>query len=333
MSTQQQKPQEIFTTPVGRLVSGSLYSGDTHNDRNVQYVYKSGPDQGKPYIKYSFGVAIPKGAEANLPYGDLNWTQTEWGAKLVKMGQLQRADCMQLGDRFSWKVKNGDSTTPNSKGRIPNQNQGWPGHWILFFTSNQREGATAACGLFTLVGQAQPLSISTTDTIMPGDYVQVNAVAEPNGENDKPGIYLNARMVCHIGYHPEGRIVTGAPDPTTAGFGSGAMPTNVMSAPAGGMVPPASPPTSAPAAPALPPTPPTAPSTPPAPPVPPTPNPAILQPPVPHAPPVPPAPVAPPAPAARQMTPAAQAAGYTYDMLKGAGWTDEQMIQAGHLVA
>lgn len=54
------------------------------------------------------------------------------------------------------------------------------------------------------------------------------------------------------------------------------------------------------------------------------PNPGILA-----APPAP-APVAPAAPA-RTMTPAAVAAGYTYEALAAAGWSDQQMIQGGYL--
>lgn len=50
-------------------------------------------------------------------------------------------------------------------------------------------------------------------------------------------------------------------------------------------------------------------------------------------PPAPPgaAPTPPAAPAGPTMTPAALSQGYTYEMLKGAGWTDEQMIQGGYL--
>lgn len=54
------------------------------------------------------------------------------------------------------------------------------------------------------------------------------------------------------------------------------------------------------------------------------PNPGILA-----APPAP-VPVAPVAPA-RTMTPAAVAAGYTYEALAAADWSDQQMIQAGYL--
>ena len=54
------------------------------------------------------------------------------------------------------------------------------------------------------------------------------------------------------------------------------------------------------------------------------PNPGILA-----APPAP-APVAPAAPV-RTMTPAAVAAGYTYEALAAAGWSDQQMIQGGYL--
>lgn len=56
------------------------------------------------------------------------------------------------------------------------------------------------------------------------------------------------------------------------------------------------------------------------------PNPGILA-----APPAPaPVPAAPAAPV-RTMTPAAVAAGYTYEALAAAGWSDQQMIQGGYL--
>lgn len=56
------------------------------------------------------------------------------------------------------------------------------------------------------------------------------------------------------------------------------------------------------------------------------PNYGMLQPPAPPA-----APVAPVAPV-KTMTPAALAAGYTFELLAGNGWTEAQMVQAGYLV-
>ena len=218
MSTQT-KPQEIFTSPVGRMVSGSLYEGDDRDERGQPYVYKTGNNIGKPYRKYSFGIAIAKGAEAQQPYGSNNWMCTDWGQKILAMGTAMRADAAQLGDAFSWKVKDGDSTKLNSKGRAPAQNEGWPGHWVVFITSNQLLEATAACQLYTLVNEPQPKPLAQAGTIMPGDFVQVNMVVEPNGEAQKPGVYINARMVCLIGYHPNGRITWG-PDVASAGFAS-----------------------------------------------------------------------------------------------------------------
>lgn len=44
------------------------------------------------------------------------------------------------------------------------------------------------------------------------------------------------------------------------------------------------------------------------------------------------APAPPPAPPVKQMTPKAQAEGYSYDLLKQAGWTDQAMIAEGYLV-
>ena len=58
------------------------------------------------------------------------------------------------------------------------------------------------------------------------------------------------------------------------------------------------------------------------------PNYGMLQPPAPPVAPTPPAPAAP----VRTMTPAAMAAGFTFEALAAAGWSEAQMVQAGYLV-
>ncbi len=326
MSTQENR--EIFTTPVGRWVSGSITQGRDKDDRGQEYKYKTGKNIGQNYLKFSFGIAIPKGAEVSQQYGSNNWMTTEWGQKLTKVGLAFRGDAMQRQE-FSWKVKDGDDATLNEKGRANKDNDGWPGHWIVFVTCNCTAPATVACPLYTLIDPAtnqhmrQPLSLSDPSKIKRGDYVQVNVTVEPNGEVQKPGVFLNANMVCLIGY---GQAIVGGPDVESAGFGQGvALPAGASLVPVGL---PASPPTAAPAVPASPPVPPiastSAPPVTPAAPVPVTPNPAFLQPP-------PQVPSVPAAPPARQMTEKAQ--GASYEQLVANGWTDALLIQHGMMLA
>ncbi len=70
--------KRIFTTPVARLVQGSVYTAVTKDIFGQPRVIKSGPDAGKPDPQYFFSVAIPK--EQGLP-----WGKTKWGAILVEV--------------------------------------------------------------------------------------------------------------------------------------------------------------------------------------------------------------------------------------------------------
>jgi hypothetical protein len=69
-----------LTFPIGRLVWGSCYEAQTKNFDGTPLVIKTGPDAGKPTVKYAFGVAIPKG-------GEQSWTQTSWGQQILAEAQ------------------------------------------------------------------------------------------------------------------------------------------------------------------------------------------------------------------------------------------------------
>lgn len=337
MTTQENEAR--FTTPVGRWVSGSLSQYKDKDDRGNPYQYKTGKNAGKNYGNFSIGVAFPKGPEAAQPYGPLNWTQTAWGAQLAGVGTRFRADAMNLGAGFSWKVEDGDSQVPNTKGVKPCDRDGWAGHWVVFFSMNVALGADGKperlpCPLYTLMDDKAPgqrlraPAPITIDRIKRGDYVQVSCDVRPNGEVQKPGVFVSANALCLLGY---GEAIVGGFDVATAGFGQdAALPPGASMTPTAGFVPPvqgALPPTSAPTAPVLPPTGGTANLPPPLPlaanPVAP-PNPAFLMP--------PPTAVAPP-PTGPVMSAAAQAQGITWAILQQNGWTLEQAKQAGHVVA
>lgn len=315
-----QPKSDDFRFPTGRLVSGNLYKANTEDY------------EGKPYDepRYSYGVAVPKGAEAG--HGEKGWAFLDgvafpesWGNKIWAIAHQGHPQAGQLRD-FAFKVTDGDSAVLNTAGKAPKDKTGYPGHWILWF------GGTIAPNLYSLNAQGQPVADPHPNATQPGDYVQVFGNVKYNGSTKSPGVYLNANMVCRIGY---GERIAQQADPTKAGFG-GPLPPGASAVPLGNanIAPPpgASPPISAPPAAALPPIP-GATAAPPMPaastPVPVTPNPGILNPVPGAAPPLPTPPAAPPVPTARTMT--AKAEGRAYETFIQGGWTDAMMIENGYM--
>jgi hypothetical protein len=319
----------LFTTPVGRIVMGSLYKPNTTDAEGKPLVVKNGANIGQPRVQYFFAIAIPKNP------GETHFSQTAWGAEIWKVGHTAFPQAAQSA-AFAWKIEDGDSAVPNKKGRKPCDNDGWPSHWILKLSGG------FAPTIYRQDGAAFTQMLEP-DAVKPGYFVEVRAEVNGNGSQSQPGVYLNYKMVCFRAYGPE--IVFGE-SATEAGFGQSALPAGASMVPAASSVPM---PTAAPAAPA-----PVAAAPAPSP-IPVTPNPAFLQVPgaapgvplpVPQAaaspaPPAIPAPAAPasptpPAPPASpsrgpQMT--ALAAGASYASFVAGGWTDAQMIAQGYMVA
>lgn len=327
-----------ITSPVGRIVMGSLYDPSTTDAEGKPLVVKTGPNAGQPRVNYFFALAIPKGAEPH-------WAHTPWGQQIWNVGNQAFPNAAQ-SPAFAWKIEDGDSQIPNKKGRKPCDNEGWRGHWILKFSGGfapkvyQQEGA----------GYAQ---VMQKDFCKPGFFVEVAFSVEGNGSQSQPGVYLNHSMVCFRAY---GQEITFGPDVASAGFGAAPLPAGASMTPPAGAIPMPQAPAAAPAGYAPPPAPgvmpaaaptmplppglPQVPGVAPAPlpqggfapmpsapapgapaPIPVTPNPGFVQ-----VPP-PPAPVAP----VRQMTAAAQ--GVTYEAYVAAGWSDAQLVQNGLMLA
>ena len=283
-------------TPVGRLVQGSLYQGQTTNAENKPLTYRTGENAGQNRVDYFFALAIPKGTEQH-------WSETEWGKKIWTAGHAGFPQGQANAPTFAWKIKDGDSTVPNRVGRRPCDCEGFAGNWILNFSSS------FAPSIYTADGSSQILEVNAVNL---GDYIQVYGSVASNDAQQQPGVYLNHSMIALSGYGK--RIVVGA-DPKAVGFGQAPLPAGASATPlAQGFNP----------APAV-----STPATPPAytPPVTQAPAPytPILTPPVPAAAPVPPtAPV-------RVMLPAAN--GATYEQMIAAGWNDALLIQHGMMQA
>lgn len=315
-----------ITSPVGRVVMGSLYDPNTTDAEGKPLVVKTGPNAGQPRVNYFFALAIPK-------QGEPHWAHTPWGQQIWGVGNQAFPNAAQ-SPAFAWKIEDGDSQIPNKKGRKPCDNEGWKGHWILKFSGGfapkvyQQEGA----------GYVQ---VMQKDFCKPGYFVEVAFSVEGNGSQSQPGVYLNHSMVCFRAY---GQEITFGPDVASAGFGAAPLPAGASMTPLAGAIPMPQAPAAAPTMP-LPPGLPQIPGVAPAPlapagsvpmpsapvpgapvPIPVTPNPGFVQ-----VPPPAPVPMAPPAAPVRQMTPAAQ--GIPYESYVAQGWTDAQLVQNGLMLA
>lgn len=285
----------VLTTPVGRYVGGNIYEGkDTDFDGN-QLVYKNGPRIGQPRKEYSIAVAFPK-----TP-GCGHWAQEAWMAPVWALGHAAFPDGSAQRRDFAWKIIDGDSQEPNRKMKRPCDQEGYPGHWVVWFSGSQPPKVYNADG--TQI-------IHEPGAVKPGYYIQVCGSVDDNKPGKTPGVYWNHSMVALTAYGPE---INFGPDVSQAKFGQGVqLPAGAsMTPPAGALLPPAQPGA------AMPPPVPGAPMAPP----PALPVPGAAPAPV-HMPP-PPAPL----PVARVMTAAAN--GWTYEQLIAQGYTDQSLVAQG----
>jgi hypothetical protein len=298
-----------ITTPVGRIVGGSVSEWQKTDADGKPLVVKNGPDAGKPTQRLYIAFAIKK---TQPHWANETWGRPIWdlGHRSFPGGQAQRPD-------FAWKITDGDSQVPNKKGRKPCDNEGYPGNWVLNLQTYQPVKTVNSNGTQAV----------DPKTIKPGHYVQILLnVASNDDANRNPGVYLNPDAVAWQAFGPE---ISFGPDTTAVGFGQNiqlppdASPTPVGGVSATGAAPPAQ-------APAPTPTPPPANVAQPAPapaPVAVAPNPAILPSDSVVVPPPPPGGTVAAPPFRRPvMTPAAGST--TYERYKGAGWTDDQLIAA-----
>lgn len=296
-----------FTTPVGRLVGGNPHKPKLQTDNNGQpKLIKSGEKQGQPLYMYDVAIAVPKDIPRDPAQPHLGMHRPAsfqehpgWGQTIAAEaaaawpgGQTQRPD-------FAWKIIDGDSTVPNKVGKRPCDRDGYPGHWVLWFS-----GMGAPVILTTIGTPGGAAQQSTQDGLINlGDYIQVGGSVSGNDSAQTAGLYLNHNAVCLRGYGPR---IAASVDVASFGFGAAPLPAGASMVPVGGDLPQTA---AAPAAPVAPP-------------------PAAAQIPVTPLPPTLP-PVPPAAPAAP--TRVWRNAEWTYEQLAASGWTDQQMRDAGYL--
>lgn len=240
-----------FTTPVGRLVAGDLWTPRTTDQQGNPLEIKTGPNKGQPTQKYFIGLAIPK---TDAGFNDL-WAVMN---QVAKQGfpNLFDAQGNCLRPDFAWKFTDGDSQIPNRNNVRPCDKEGYPGHWVI-----NMETSIAPKVLDRDIKPIPPES----KAIKRGDYIRVHISLAANGQTSNPGLYLNPSMVqfSHAGDEifsgPDANAVFGAaplaaapagastiPAPSLSGLPTGTIPAPALAP----QVPPAN--TSAPAVPGMP---------------------------------------------------------------------------------
>lgn len=335
-----------ITSPVGRIVGGSLYKANTTDGDGNALVVKHGPNQGQPRVSYWFHVAIQKEA------GHTHWAQTAWGSVIWNHGNKEMGATAQ-SPRFAWKIEDGDSQVPNLKGRKNSDNPDLRGCWIIKLSG----GFAPKVYEVQNGGLVQNLN---EDFCKTGYFAEVRFSVEGNGSDQQPGVYLNHSMVLFRAFGPEITFGTTAQEAFSVAPATALPPgASMVPPPSAVAMPAAAPVAPAPAAYAPPPVAPNAApvgatmppgvnpamaavalapgshiAPPPAAPAAVVPNMAFvqMQPPVAQA----PVPVPPPVPQAvhaghaHHMT--AAAGGASYEQMIGAGWDDATLVAHGMML-
>lgn len=190
-------------TPVGRLVMGDCFTPQTTDAEGNPLIIKNGANAGQPRVDYYMGLAIPK--------TDATFNPEVWD----KINQVARQSFPNLFDasgtcispKFAFKVIDGDSQLPNSKGNKPCDREGFPGHWILSFSGGFAPKCFTRGGASVLVPTLDAAGRVIDAPIRRGYYIRISGSVRGNGSQQQPGIFLNHAMVELVGYGEE--IISG----------------------------------------------------------------------------------------------------------------------------
>lgn len=166
-----------FLTPVARLVLGDVYEPQVKDAEGQPLVIKSGPNAGLPQKRWFMAIAIPK----TDPEWAALWETICEEARTSFPTQFDTSGAIINPEGFAFKVTDGDSTKPNTRGVAPVAKTGHAGHWIMNFS-----------GTFPpKVYGADNMPINAPGFIKRGYYVRVHGNVAGNGSTQRPGVYLN----------------------------------------------------------------------------------------------------------------------------------------------
>ncbi len=204
--------------PVGRMIGGDMYTPQVRKDNFGKPKLDA---KGEAVTGFDFGVAIAKQSETD-------WKATPWGAQIHAVG-VAAYPSMWNTPTFAWKITDGDSKIPNKKGVPPCSRDGYPGHWVLWFSQGWAPKLCNADG---------SQDLTEPDSVVPGYYIQVAFSVKSNAPSPTPGVYLNPIAVAFAAFGE--RIQTSTVDTKTLGFG-GTLPPGASAVPVGAMTLPTPP--------------------------------------------------------------------------------------------
>lgn len=223
-------PTELLT-PVGRLVQGSPFEPRTTDAEGNPLTIRNGANAGKPRVDYFMALAIPK----NDPgWNDIN-TKIYNEAKSGFPNLFDAAgNCIH--PQFAWKIIDGDSQVPNSRNVKPCDREGYPGNWVLMFSSGIAPKVYTAGGEALLTNPAE---------LKRGDYIRIYGNVAGNESQQRPGVYLNHSLVERVGFGEE--IITGVTGEQAFGGQPAALPPGASATPTAPATPMQNPNATAPA--------------------------------------------------------------------------------------
>lgn len=166
-----------FTTPVGRIVAGDLFTPRTTDHAGAPLVVKTGANAGQPRQEYYIGLAI---AKTDPNFGALWAAMTQAGRQGFPTLFDANGNCLRQD--FAFKLIDGDSTVMNQNNNRPCDKEGYPGHWVLNLATSIAP---------KIYDRNNQLIAAESKAVKRGDYVRVHLSIAPNGNAQKPGIYLN----------------------------------------------------------------------------------------------------------------------------------------------
>jgi hypothetical protein len=141
-----------------------------------------------PMMEFYYAVAIEKVSSQNNGMLDTDWRQTPWGNDILNAAVEGWPNGEHMQATFAWKIVDGDSPVPNKNQSIPNQQEGFPGHWIIQVRSGFATASFHA-------GRYLPEQvIQNSNEIKRGDYVRVQVSVKGNSPSKSAGIYINPMM-------------------------------------------------------------------------------------------------------------------------------------------
>lgn len=167
-------------TPVGRMVQGNPFEGQTKGQDGTPYTDKAG----QPRSVYFFAIAIPKTDPGLAPMQAQIQAIAQAG---FPAGESGKPD-------FSWKMVDGDD--PKQIGKI-----GFPGHMVF------RCSAGFAPKVYHRDASGTMAEVVDPKQLKRGDYIRAYISPKANGSSQSPGVYLNPSMIEIVGYGEE--IISG----------------------------------------------------------------------------------------------------------------------------